>query len=62
MKIHTCDKCSIPLKTHLGIIRIIYPVFIKDKFTNYNLCRGCFIDGDNLMATDFVKWLKEGSE
>jgi len=60
--IHKCAKCETELRIKRGVIKIIYPVFIKDEFVMYYLCRGCFIDGDNLRADEFVKWLKEGSE
>jgi len=54
-----CDKCGTILNTKRGVIKICYPVFITNKFVNYFLCRGCFIDGDNLRADEFLKWLFE---
>jgi len=57
-----CDKCGTDLAVHLGVIQITYPVFIKNKFKTYYLCRGCFMEGDNLRADEFVKWVEERRE
>jgi len=54
-----CAKCGTVLNTKRGVIKITYPIFITDKFVNYFLCRGCFVEGDNLRADEFLTWLKE---
>jgi len=54
-----CDKCGYDLNIHRGVIQIIYPVFIQNKFKIYYLCRGCFIEGDNFRADEFFKWIEE---
>jgi len=54
-----CAKCGTVLNTKRGVIKITHPVFIKGKFVNYFLCRGCFIEGDNFRADEFITWLEE---
>ena len=54
-----CDKCGTVLNTKRGTIKIVYPVFVTNKFQNHYLCRVHFIEADNLRADEFVKWLFE---
>ena len=54
-----CDKCGTVLNTKRGVIKIIQPIFIRNKFVNYFLCRGCFIEGDDLDAVEFMAWLEK---
>ena len=57
-----CAKCGTDLRTDLGIIKIISPVFDGKQFINYTFCRGCFIESDNMRADEIFQWLKEGSD
>ena len=60
MTITKCDKCGTYLRVNRGVIKIIYPVFTHDGFVIFNLCRGCFIEGDDLNSSDFILWIHEG--
>ena len=57
-----CAKCGTDLRTDLGVIKVISPVFDGKRFINYTFCRVCFIISDDLRADEIFKWLKEGSE
>lgn len=59
MTIAKCAKCETELRTNRGVIKILYPVFIKDVFVVFYLCRSCFIEGDKIGAKNFLKWTTE---
>lgn len=59
MTIQKCAKCDTELRTNRGVIKILYPVFIKDEFVIFYLCRPCFIKADSQRADEFLSWVKE---
>jgi hypothetical protein len=58
MTIQKCAKCDTELRTNRGVIKILYPVFIKDEFVIFYLCRPCFIKADSQRGMSFLVGLK----